>query len=485
MAKPAPAVSGRIWVGILAIISEEVGVDLGDLKPETEFAELGLDSLLSLTITGRMREELDLDLPSTIFVDCPTVKELQQLHGSDISDSSPSNTSDSSVSRDSGTSTPDTSLASEEESLDYIHILRSVIAEETGIKVEDLSPSTRLDEIGVDSLLALTAMGRLNETFEVDLPASLFAESETLLEIEKGIAMTLGADAAPFTPVTAPAMPKSTVAQDAVVQNAPRATSVLLQGSPKSASATVFMFPDGSGSASSYATLSRIDPNVAVYGLNCPWRTTPEEMARSKCTLGQLSAKFVIELQRRQPKGPYHLGGWSAGGICAFEAARQLVAAGEVVDSLILIDSPNPIGLQNPPARMYDFFQQLGIFGTGAGIPKWLRPHFDAFIGMLDDYEPIPWPKTLGPAPKTLIIYATDGVCKDPNGPRPEIRPDDPREMIWLINHRTDFSADGWASLVGRDQLTVEVLEDVHHFSMMDAGPQMDKMGVYMRRFFV
>ncbi|KAK7417367.1 hypothetical protein QQX98_004644 [Neonectria punicea] len=483
MPKPAPAVAGRIWVGILAIISEEVGVDLGDLKPETEFAELGLDSLLSLTITGRMREELDLDLPSTIFVDCPTVKELQQLHGSESSDSSLSNTSDSSVSRDSGTSTPDTSLASEEEILDYVHILRSVIAEETGIKVEDLSPSTRLDEIGVDSLLALTAIGRLNETFEVDLPASLFAESETLLEIEKGIAVALGADATPFAPVAESTTPKSTIFQDAVVQDAPRATSVLLQGSPKTASATVFMFPDGSGSASSYATLSKIDPKVAVYGLNCPWRTTPEDMARSKCTLGQLSAKFVIELQRRQPKGPYHLGGWSAGGICAFEAARQLVAAREVVESLVLIDSPNPIGLQNPPARMYDFFQQLGIFGTGGEIPKWLRPHFDAFISMLDAYEPIPWPKTLGPAPKTLIIYATDGVCKDPNGPRPEIRPDDPREMIWLINQRTDFSADGWASLVGRDRLKVEVLEDVHHFSMMDAGPQMDKMGVYMRSF--
>ncbi|KAH7150529.1 beta-ketoacyl synthase, partial [Dactylonectria estremocensis] len=480
---PVPVTSGGTWLAILVIISEEVGLDLKDLSPDTEFADLGLDSLLSLTITSRMREELDLDLLSSIFVECPTVKDLQKLHGNSGGDLFVTTTDCSSTGRESGTSTPDTSLTSERGNMDYIHILRSVISEETGIKEKDLSPTTRLDEIGVDSLLALTTMGRLSETFEMELPSSLFSESETLLEVEQGIAAVLDIGVKLFAPFTTPVTQRPATAHDAVVRNEPYATSVLLQGSPKTATSVVFMFPDGSGSASSYATLSRIGPSVAVYGLNCPWRTTPDDMARSKCTLNQLSAKFVIELKRRQPKGPYHLGGWSAGGICAFEAARQLVADGEVVESLLLFDCPNPIGLQNPPARMYDFFQQLGIFGTGAGIPNWLRPHFDAFIGMLDEYEPIPWPQILGQAPKTLMVYAADGVCKDPNGPRPEIRPDDPREMIWLINNRTDFTADGWASLIGRDRLRVEVLEDVHHFSMMELGPQMDKMAEHMRSF--
>ncbi|CAM1511659.1 Fc.00g091720.m01.CDS01 [Cosmosporella sp. VM-42] len=481
LSQPAPAASTSIWLGILAIISEEVGVDINELKPDTEFLELGLDSLLSLTITGRMREELDLDLPSSIFVDCPTVKELQQLHGQDTGMESLPTTASSSIGEESGTSTPGTSLESEEESLDFVNVLRSTIAEETGISINDLLPSTRLDEVGVDSLLALTTMGRLSEIFEMELPSSLFAESETLLDVENAVAAALGVSMKPSLPAPTPAAVPKSIADDPVVRNKPHATSLLLQGSPNSAISTIFMFPDGSGSASSYASLARIDPKVAVYGLNCPWRTTPEDMVRCGCTLIQYSAKFVVELRRRQPKGPYNLGGWSAGGICAFEAARQLVVAGEVVESLVLIDTPNPIGLQNPPARMYDFFQQLGIFGTGTNIPKWLRPHFDAFIRMLDDYKATPWAKTSGSAPKTLMLYAKDGVCKDPNGPRPEIRPDDPREMIWLLNNRTDFSADGWASLLGRDRLTIEVLGDVNHFSMMDPGPQMDKMGTFMR----
>ncbi|RMJ14368.1 hypothetical protein CDV36_005974 [Fusarium kuroshium] len=471
--------SGGVWSGILGIISEEVGVAIGDLKPDTEFAELGLDSLLSLTITGRIRDELDLDLPSTIFAECPSVQDLRQAHGADAPPSS--TVTDLSDEEKSGTSTPETSLASEPEALDHVHILRSTISEETGIKLQELSPSTRLDEIGIDSLLALTTMGRLSEIFEVELPSSLFADNETLLEVEKAIATALGLDTKP-TRATAPEPLPHSSTSDPVVRDAPHATSILLQGPASSATTTVFMFPDGSGSASSYATLARIDPRVAVYGLNCPWRTTPQDMARSGCTLVQLSAKFLTEIRRRQPKGPYNLGGWSAGGICAFEAARQLVAAGDTVENLILIDSPNPIGLQNPPARMYDFFQQLGIFGSGGNVPKWLRLHFDAFIGMLDGYEPVPWSKSLGEAPKTLMLYAKDGVCSDPDGPKPEIRPDDPREMIWLLNDRTDFSADGWASLLGRSRITVEVLKGVHHFSMMDAGPQMDKMGEHIRK---
>lgn len=476
----ATAAASGIWLGILSIISEEVGVDITELKPDTEFVELGLDSLLSLTITGRIREELSLDLSSSIFGENSTVRELQQHCGSTSGISTPGSSTDSRSSVQSGISTPGTVVSSEEEDLDISHIIRSTIATETGISVDDLSPSVRLNEVGMDSLLALTTLAKLGEILGTDLPSSLFAENETLQEVENAISHVLGTNTKPSLS-SPPLIPHSSLANygnDPLDRNAPHATSLLLQGSPNSATSTLFMFPDGSGSASSYANLARIGPDVAVYGLNCPWRTTPEDMARSGCTLAQLSAKFVIELRRRQPQGPYHLGGWSAGGICAFEAARQLVASGQVVKSLILIDTPNPIGLQNPPARMYDFFQELGIFGNGSRVPKWLRQHFDAFIRMLDDYEPAAW---LGVAPRTLIVYAKDGVCKDPNGLHPEIRSDDPREMIWLLNDRTDFSAGGWASLVGRDRLSVEVLEEVNHFSMMDAGLQMGRLGKHIQ----
>ncbi|MEY8840607.1 thioesterase domain-containing protein, partial [Cribrihabitans sp. XS_ASV171] len=44
-----------------------------------------------------------------------------------------------------------------------------------------------------------------------------------------------------------------------------------------------------------------------------------------------------------QPEGPYMLGGYSGGGITAFEMAHQLEAAGESVAVVAMIDTPLPV----------------------------------------------------------------------------------------------------------------------------------------------
>lgn len=454
---------------VLAIISEEVGIDTAELKPESEFAEFGIDSLLSLTISGRLREELGLDLSGGLFLEYPTVKEFQSyIDGAN----DPSLASGSSSKDETDVLTPDTT--SEQGAERHIGVIRATICEETGIPIEDLTDSAKLSELGVDSLLSLTTMGKLSEALEMELPRSLFAENDTLGELERALYTKIQQDNGINTPDS---IQVEAIAPIDDVDSAPHATSILLQGNPKTAAKKLFMFPDGSGSATSYSSLASISADVAVYGLNCPWMKTPQNM---KCNLEYLSSKFLAEIRRRQPQGPYYFGGWSAGGICAYEAAQQLSRIGAETARLILIDSPNPIGLENPPQRMYDFFESVGIFGSeGKAPPTWLRPHFDAFIRLLDDYEAT----TLEGGPiETHIIYARDGICKNPSDPRPEIRPDDPREMIWLLNNRTDFSGSGWAGLVGERNLKIHVLDDVNHFSMMDLGPKSGELGAFIRR---
>jgi hypothetical protein len=50
-------------------------------------------------------------------------------------------------------------------------------------------------------------------------------------------------------------------------------------------------------------------------------------------------ARFHLEtLRRQQPSGPYRLAGYCHGGLVAYEMARQLVALGERVEHLVLID---------------------------------------------------------------------------------------------------------------------------------------------------
>jgi amino acid adenylation domain-containing protein len=55
-----------------------------------------------------------------------------------------------------------------------------------------------------------------------------------------------------------------------------------------------------------------------------------------------LAAALLHQLQSVQPRGPYLLGGYSLGGIVAFEMARQLHALGERVALLVLIDTYGP-----------------------------------------------------------------------------------------------------------------------------------------------
>lgn len=55
------------------------------------------------------------------------------------------------------------------------------------------------------------------------------------------------------------------------------------------------------------------------------------------------AAAFHLEtIRRRQPSGPYYLGGFCAAGLLAYEIARRLEAAGEEVAALILIDTMSP-----------------------------------------------------------------------------------------------------------------------------------------------
>ncbi|AZD29880.1 non-ribosomal peptide synthetase [Pseudomonas chlororaphis] len=59
-------------------------------------------------------------------------------------------------------------------------------------------------------------------------------------------------------------------------------------------------------------------------------------------SLEDLAASYLEEMLQVQPAGPYFLGGWSLGGVIAFEIARQLEMRDLPVRQLILLDAPAP-----------------------------------------------------------------------------------------------------------------------------------------------
>ena len=498
-----------------AIIAEEIGLAVSELAPNTDFADLGVDSLLTLTISSRLREELDMQVSPTLFIDYPTVKELSKFLGAGEQSSSPVSLPSPPTGVSSAVYTPmsisevgtdDTDLSSvaPDDEIDTMAVIRCILAEEIGVSRDDLKNNTDFAELGLDSLMSLTVLARLREELTIDLPGSLFAENDNLAELEAALGLKKAAKPAPVPLVHSTISTKSTVivqekkprVEDVLIHTSekiellkpvvpptikpavPRCTSLLLQGNPRTAKKSLFLFPDGSGSATSYAPLTTVSPDVVVYGLNCPYMMRPQDM---KCSIEDITPSYLAEIRRRQPKGPYYFGGWSAGGISAFDAAQTLQREGrDEVARLILIDSPHPIGLEKLPPRLYDFFTSVGLFGSAdKQPPRWLIPHFLSFVDSLDRYRARAFAP--GTGPKTHIIWAKDGVCKFPDSPRPEMRADDPREMKWLLNNRTDLSSNGWDKLVGGAECVIETLENANHFSLMQ-GERADGVSRFLER---
>jgi amino acid adenylation domain-containing protein len=55
-----------------------------------------------------------------------------------------------------------------------------------------------------------------------------------------------------------------------------------------------------------------------------------------------IAAYYIQAIQTLQPQGPYFLGGWSFGGLVAFEMAQQLTQAGQEIGLLAILDTTAP-----------------------------------------------------------------------------------------------------------------------------------------------
>jgi thioesterase domain-containing protein len=269
---------------------------------------------------------------------------------------------------------------------------------------------------------------------------------------------------------------KSTKAPRAPV---PATTSVLLQGTPSKTEKTLFLFPDGAGSATSYAGIPRVDASISVVGLNSPYHRQPHLF---DCDVDDLIKSYIVEIRRRQPTGPYHFGGWSAGGILAYHATQIMMReVHETVASLVLIDSPVPKGLDRLPQHFYDYCNKVHLFGGSAEgktaqAPEWLVPHFNATIDTLHEYHASPLLRLDdGLMPRVSMIWACESVMDRADIPRPPSCPEDTEGMKFLTEARTDFSGNGWEVLFPGSALRIERAQGANHFTMMrgEFGPKL------------
>nr|AGI60157.1 type I polyketide synthase PKS5 [Dolichousnea longissima] len=76
-AAPVPLESDSISARAVALIAEEAAIELVDLQDEASFGSLGIDSLMSLVLAEKFRDELGVTVGGSLFLEYPTLGDLK------------------------------------------------------------------------------------------------------------------------------------------------------------------------------------------------------------------------------------------------------------------------------------------------------------------------------------------------------------------------------------------------------------------------
>ena len=138
----------------------------------------------------------------------------------------------------------------------------------------------------------------------------------------------------------------------------------------------IFIFPGGGGGEPEffvYGFLARhVGAEYPFYGLRA---RGADGVLQPHTSVPQMADAYVEEIRSLQPKGPYFLVGECAGGVNAYEAARQLVAQSQQVAMLVLMDVERPTFIKYLQFRMNRWLEPVNeIFDDT--VFRWWRQNY-------------------------------------------------------------------------------------------------------------
>jgi amino acid adenylation domain-containing protein len=193
--------------------------------------------------------------------------------------------------------------------------------------VEIVAAILEVDEVGIDdnffhlgghSLLAARLIARIEQVFGKKISLSTMFAGPTVEQLARALQQ-----------------------QEAIQSRAPL-LAVQASGSRRP---FFFLHGDWTGGAFYCFDLSRaLGSELPFYVLE-PYKFGGLQVLP---TIEEIAAAHLESLRAVQPVGPYRLGGFCNGGLVAYEMARQLYAAGQEVEQLLLISPTTPIHARLP-----------------------------------------------------------------------------------------------------------------------------------------
>jgi len=212
----------------------------------------------------------------------------------------------------------------------------------------------RLDRVGLDdnffllggdSLQAVELLAVIEEQLGCSLPQSVLIECGTVAQMARRIE-----DGAP--------------------------TGCLVPINPAGIRPPFFCVHDVGGQVLNLRGIARhLGDDVPFYGIQA---VGADGRQAPLTRIEDMATRYLREIRTVQPAGPYFLGGYSMGGVVAFEMTRQLLSQGERVALLALIDAYSGQGRQRATlrqwlARRHAEFGRLGSAERQAFLLQRLR----------------------------------------------------------------------------------------------------------------
>lgn len=230
------------------------------------------------------------------------------------------------------------------------------------------------------------------------------------------------------------------------------------------------------GNVMCYAPLAQaLEPGRPIYGIRAPGLASDRETPLA--SIEEMAARYVDEIRSVQPDGPYHLLGWSLGGLVVQEMARHLAMEGETLGLVAMIDSavpkaPSPAAEPLPPVRFQRFANDL------AAVANLQLDGADHELGNLSDEARFAWLERRmeqagiamnGAAIKAVYdVFQASSEALDAHAPRGF----DAGVLLFAADHRPDAACmrQTWRTLMPGIEI---IAMDADHYTIVRA-PMID-----------